>query len=470
MSQAISNLAIGAKIKYGNYQVESETALPIIWNIADKNHTGYPANSVTLVAEKIIDLRGFDAKESGNADANRVSYGSNRYRTSNLRQWLNSGGAASAWFTAQNLSDGTANTNNHDASPIDANFNVTTGYNTKKGFLNYFNANEQSKLLPTSLTIAKNTITDGSGSEIVTDSIFLPSTTEVGLANENSIAEGSLLSLFSTVSNRISYLTPQAFTNSRSTSKPSTVGAAWYWWLRTPDSTGSYNSCFVDAGGSLNNSFVYGGSCGIRPALNLVSGILVSDTTDSDGCYNVQWDATPTISGSDTNLGNETASFAQNYTVNDTDGSDTLTITEKVDSTIIRTINNAVRNQTYTLDLSSQFSSLTLASHTTAITVNDGNGGITVRTFTFTKVDDHIEFTSTPIQTSVASKTIVFSGVLKYLSGATLHIYACNNAYDSLPTWEEITTEYLNKQAYTFTNSTKTATNWGISTKIYLKP
>lgn len=295
MSQPITNLAIGSKIKFGNYQVESEALLPIIWDIADKNHSGYPANSITLITDKIMDLRGFDAKEVGNADANRVAYGSNRYRTSNLRQWLNSGGLASAWFAAQNLTDGTTNTNNHDASPIDSNFNITTGYDTKKGFLNYFNANEQSKILPTTLITAKNTVTDGGGSETVTDSIFLPSSTEVGLANENSIAEGSLLSLFSTATNRISYLTQQAFANSRSSSKPSTVGTAWYWWLRTPYSTNSDASHVVNGGGTLGSNNAYGGGSGFRPALNLDSSVLVSDTTDSDGCYTIIYWTPPNI-------------------------------------------------------------------------------------------------------------------------------------------------------------------------------
>jgi len=295
MSQPITSLPIGSKIKYGNYQVESESVLPIIWDIADKNHTGYPANSVTLVADKIIDLRGFDAKEVGNADTYRASYGNNRYRTSNLRQWLNSGGLASAWFAAQNLTDGTTNTNNHDASPTDANFSITTGYNTKKGFLNYFNADEQSKILPTTLTTAKNTITDGGGSEIVTDNIFLLSNTEVGLANENSIVEGNLLSLFSTASNRISYLTQQAFTNSRSSSKPSTVETAWPWWLRTPGSAYSYSSRRVYADGALFSDGAYAGTDGVRPALNLSSGILLSDSTDADGCYTVVLWTAPNI-------------------------------------------------------------------------------------------------------------------------------------------------------------------------------
>ena len=51
---------------------------PIVWEIADKNHAGYPANSVTLITERIISLKCFDAMESGNSDSNRRSYGNNR--------------------------------------------------------------------------------------------------------------------------------------------------------------------------------------------------------------------------------------------------------------------------------------------------------------------------------------------------------------------------------------------------------
>jgi hypothetical protein len=70
MSKAISSLPVGAKVKdtgttyYGS---------PIIWQVADKNHSGYPANSVTLIAANILKIAAFDAKESGNSDSNRRS-------------------------------------------------------------------------------------------------------------------------------------------------------------------------------------------------------------------------------------------------------------------------------------------------------------------------------------------------------------------------------------------------------------
>ena len=148
----------------------------------------------------------------------------------------------------------------------------------------------------------------------------------------------------------------------------------------------------------------------------------------------------------------------------DTDTADTLTVTEKVDTTTIRTINNAVRGQTYTLDLSSVWSSLSLGSHTITITATDGKGGTATRTYTFTKTDDRIKFTlKKPIETSIAAKKLMVSGVVTIPHGATLSVHACNNGFDISPTWEDITTAFLNRQSYSFTNTTKTAAKWGIN-------
>ena len=47
----------------------------------------------------------FDAPEPSNTDANRKSYGSNRYSQSAIRQWLNSDAAAGSWWTAQSATD-----------------------------------------------------------------------------------------------------------------------------------------------------------------------------------------------------------------------------------------------------------------------------------------------------------------------------------------------------------------------------
>lgn len=286
MAQLLSNLAVGAKVKFGRYQVASETAQEIIWKIAAKNHSGYPANAITLITEKIIDLRASDAKEPSNSDSNRQSYGNNRYSMSNLEQWLNKDSAAGAWYVAAHGADAPPSTS-------DSVYGCNTQYSAKAGFQNLFTAAEKAAILNTTIRVVKASI-DGGGSEDITRKIFLPSTTEVGFANESGIAEGSKWALFTDNASRISYLTQQAFSNTSSTSKPSAVGNAWYWWLRTPYASDSYAVRTVYADGTLGRDNAANGNRAVRPALNLLSSISVSDTTDADGCYTIIWNTPPT--------------------------------------------------------------------------------------------------------------------------------------------------------------------------------
>ena len=75
MSKKISTLAVGAKVRD---PLSKYYGVPVGFQIADKNHAGYPANSTTLAAEKILCLKAFDAKESG-GNSDRQNYGNNRY-------------------------------------------------------------------------------------------------------------------------------------------------------------------------------------------------------------------------------------------------------------------------------------------------------------------------------------------------------------------------------------------------------
>ena len=68
MAKALSSLAVGTLVKDTGTLYNGK---PIVWKIADKGHAGYPANSVTLITERIISLKCFDAIESGNSDSNR---------------------------------------------------------------------------------------------------------------------------------------------------------------------------------------------------------------------------------------------------------------------------------------------------------------------------------------------------------------------------------------------------------------
>lgn len=222
--------------------------------MADKNHAGYPSNSVTLVTNQIIKMLCFDATEPSNGNSDRRSYGNNRYIYSNLRQWLNSPAAAGQWYTAQHSADQTP-----DSSHVWSGVNPYSGL---AGFLNAFTANERAALLNTTITVGKSS-TDGGGTETCTDKIFPQSCTEVGLSGDHVC--GSKLAIFSDNNSRIATVTASCVANSNYSSNPGS-GAAWYYWLRDAYAGSASNARNVNSDGTLNRNNAYNGNNGLRPA------------------------------------------------------------------------------------------------------------------------------------------------------------------------------------------------------------
>lgn len=203
---------------------------------------------------------------------------------SNIDQWLNS--AAASWYSA---------THSADAAPTNA--NVWSNYNeydTEAGFLANFEADFRAAILDSVIRVAKNTVTDGGGYEDITRKVYLLSNTEVGLANENSVAEGTVWSYFNSATRRQCMPTAEAVSKSEYTNSSLNASSAWYWWLRTPRAANSDYARSVGPGGSLGHGDAYSGHYGVRPALELASTNLVSDSTDTDGAYILQWNQPPT--------------------------------------------------------------------------------------------------------------------------------------------------------------------------------
>lgn len=286
MSKTLGSLLVGAKIEVPVLSAyQSRFGSKIVFKIADKNHSGYPSNSVTLITEKIIQNMASDAKEPSNSNSDRKNYGNNRHIYSNLLQWLNSNAAAGAWYSAKHSADQAPTTKNTHVS-----YNPYTSW---AGFLAMLDPKFVAELLTTTLTVVKST-TDGGSYETFTAKMFLASTTEVGLANENSIAEGTLLALFSNDASRVAYPTAECVSNADGyTNSSFATSKGWYWWLRTPSSSNAYYVRYVISDGSLNYGNAYSGRYGVRPLCNLKSSILVSDSPNSDGNYTVIYNSAP---------------------------------------------------------------------------------------------------------------------------------------------------------------------------------
>lgn len=330
MVKSLSSLPVGAKIKDANTKYNGAT---ITWLVGGHNH--YAQNQTALVSERIISLKAFDAIEASNSNSDRKLYGNNRYSQSNIRQWLNS--SATSWYSAQHSADAPPNNAN-----VWSNYNE---YDAEAGFLSNFSENMRNALVPTTLTIAKNKVTDGGGSETVSDKVFLLSNTEVGLANENSIAEGKRMSLFSTASNRIAKPTSQAVGKSEYTNSSLNANSAWYYWLRTPHASYSDGARGAGTDGSLSYTYAYYGFRGVRPALNLNSTIAVSDAPDADGAYTIVWNAAPTInvtSPSDARTLYENDTFAIAGTTTDTDSGNVVSVKYSIDGGATQAITASV--------------------------------------------------------------------------------------------------------------------------------
>lgn len=357
MAQLLSALPVGAKVKDPGTMYYGK---PLIFQVAAKNHAGYPGNAVTLLTERIIALKAFDAKEPGNADANRRGNGNNRYKDSNMRQWLNK--EASTWYAAQHGADAPPNTAGVTDNP----------YDTEKGFLANFSKAFRDRILPTNLTVGRNTVTDGGGSETVSDKVFLLSNTEVGLSNENNIAEGSKLALFTDNPSRVARPTAEAVANSTYKNSGFNVNAGWYYWLRTPFAAHSYHVRYVGADGALFYYYAYNGYFGVRPALNFPSDIRVSDTPDSDGAYIITFNAQPTVTLDEP----DGRTLYENDTVNltgqavDTDSGDVVSVKYNIDGGTERTLAAGVSDGStpipYTKTL--KFSNSKLMDGATAVT------------------------------------------------------------------------------------------------------
>ena len=274
--QPISNLSVGAKVKSPDTKYNG---VPIIWLIGHKT-----VDRAKLIAEKIITLKCFDAKEASNPDSNRANYGNNRYSQSNIDQWLNSAAGAGAWYSAQHA---------YDAPPNNANVRYNCNeYDTEAGFLANFEEAFRNAILDSTIRVAKNTVTDGGGYEDITRKVYLLSNTEVGLSNENDIAEGSKWDLFSNDDSRKAYPTAEAVSASEYTDSSLNASSPWYWWLRTPYAGHSNYARGVRPGGTLSSdSTTFDGSRGVRPALELPLTVMVSDSPDTDGAYIIQWGA-----------------------------------------------------------------------------------------------------------------------------------------------------------------------------------
>lgn len=169
---------------------------PIEFEVVGVNHhkdiNDETKPTITLMTKNIIRYAAFDAAEPDNPLHDelgerplRAEAGNNRWSVSNIRQWLNSEGAANEWFTPQH---------EYDAAPIadniwyyeDAEYAEFGSYADEAGFLAGFSDEIKQHFA----TVKNKTTLCNADKELLSkdfeeteDKVFLPSLTEMGFDN-----------------------------------------------------------------------------------------------------------------------------------------------------------------------------------------------------------------------------------------------------------------------------------------------
>lgn len=455
MVKKLGSLPVGSLVKDPKTTIYGK---PIVWKIADIWHKGYPRNTVTLITDKVISIKAFDAMEPKNFQDDRKKWGSNRYKYSNLLQWLNSD--SEKWYSPMHAAD---------MPPNSKTISYGYPYENEPGFLSNFSPGFKKEIVKTTLKTVRCEI-DGGDSEYVDSKIFLASVTEVGFDDENEIAEGEILMIFTGGynSDRKARLTDEAVSNKYYKSVGNKPGDTFSWWLRTPKYSGSSSVRCVYSDGSSNwfdaGSDGYGG---VRPLCNLKSDILVSEE-DSRGIYTMVFNNPPTIeSTTSTNMGEKSEEFSLNYTVKDEDAGQSIMVEEYLDNRKIRDL-SASSGASYTFSLSrSAYQKISNGNHKIKIIAKDSEGGVAEKVFNFSKNETKILFT---LEKPLVADAMVTRALISYVgsipTGAIMKIEACNNGNDSSPTWEDVTQKVLAQKKIFLTNKKKTASKWGFNVRV----
>lgn len=219
----------------------------------------FASRTSTTAIEQVSVTEGTDGQNLGNLalagdfsnnlnSIHRVRYGSNNYKESAIRQWLNSDKPAGSVWTPQTK---------FDRPPSCA--------ATADGFMYGMDADFLAVIGKTHIVVSRNTVCDGGGFDEMDDYFFLLSRREVYMGNEVSgVIEGEPYPYYSDYSDLSA-----AGTGADSNRIKYRGGAPQYWWNRTPYSGGGGIVRYVSTTGSLYNYYAYS-SYGVAPACNII--------------------------------------------------------------------------------------------------------------------------------------------------------------------------------------------------------
>ena len=251
---AEAGVQLGDYIQLGRYEGE-----PILWRCVSVDENG-----PLMLSDKVLcDSMPYDAQTSENSDSGshrrssyRSKYGSNHWRDSDMRSWLNSDADAGQvkWLCGN--------------PPKDGYIMGGGAYDGKAGFLNGFTGDEAAAIK----TVTQRSIVshpeytagyiDASGAD-------LPYNTDIG-----SVADGYEGAHYENITDKVFLLdVKQLYTVYKNLGSyyiaQNRNGVSWSYWLRTPVTDCNHDMRYVSPQGSIGRDAPCKGYYGVRPAFYL---------------------------------------------------------------------------------------------------------------------------------------------------------------------------------------------------------
>ena len=260
------DIKVGDYVKMGAYNNAS-----ILWRCVSIDNNG-----PLMLADKIVDTLAYDAKTNDNSNSKshsrsykRDDYGSNYWKDSNMRSWLNSTAEAGKvdWLCGN--------------PPKDGYVSGVGAYNEKAGFLNAFSKSEIAAMKTvTQRSLVSHPeynkgIVDGDANS---DLLYYTDISEA-VANYDS-------SYFETTTEKVFLLDVKQANAVWKNLKGYYVaynndGMAWPYWLRTPVTDCNHDMRYISSSGQVGRYAPWYSDLGVRPAFYLDSEYFV--TTSGSG-------------------------------------------------------------------------------------------------------------------------------------------------------------------------------------------
>ena len=178
----------------------------------------------------------------------------------------------------------------------------------------------------------------------------------------------------------------------------------------------------------------------------------------------------PEISGTDSDIGVKNSAFKLDFSVNDANENDVLSVIGYFNNEVFFEKSDIERKKMYSLEITNQMlAELDVGTRNEIIIEVSDTKSVSRRIYSFQKesdLDTYCEYLTDPVILAEKPNCVLMAQSVSCNSNVDTKVYVCNNALDNNPIWEDMTNEYLLGMPHYFTNNICYSDKWAICFKV----